>query len=595
MLAGVHHLVVPVRALHEPDDERLLARGRPPTSRAPARAAAATRAGTPGSRPRPTAPRAAPARPAARTRARSVASTVSTDSMSMWRWAPSSFARTSSGRIRRAASSRPTSGASGRSSGVSAETFTDRFTRGRRPIESASSTGRSGHDGAAPASVSSASMQRVRVAVRLGLGDRGLAEQVERDRGAVVPQVADRLQSRLRALSDDEAVRHVADPGCGRRAQRRAARLRAGHLHRRLDRRRAVVHLLEVAGQVPRQVVERAAGGGDVHEAEQRGAQLGVLRGQLHRALVDHAERMARASGESRVDRAPYLLKLGLHDSESYSPGYRPTMPSLVLGPVLRYVGETDAVLWVETDSACEVEILGTKERTFCVCGHHYALVCCGDLERGAWHEYEVHLDGERVWPRADGWPPSAFHTYPKESPLRVMFGSCRVAAPHEPPYSLRKDEDERGREVDALHTLAFADARRAARGVARRAADARRPGVRRRGVARHARVHRDAPRHLRAARRRRARLRGVHAPLLRELERSGDPLAPLHRVDDDDLRRPRRPRRLEHLGSRGSRRLARTTGGTSTSRARSRRTGSTSTSATSRPTRTRTTSSWQR
>ena len=156
------------------------------------------------------------------------------------------------------------------------------------------------------------------------------------------------------------------------------------------------------------------------------------------------------------MDRTTDLLKLGLHDSETYSAGYGPTMPSLVLGPVLRYVGETDAVLWVETDSACEVEILGTKERTFCVCGHHYALVCCGELERGAWHEYEVHLDGERAWPRADGWPPSAFHTYPKDSPLRVMFGSCRVAAPHQPPFSLRKDEDERGREVDALHTLAF-------------------------------------------------------------------------------------------------------------------------------------------
>jgi hypothetical protein len=130
-------------------------------------------------------------------------------------------------------------------------------------------------------------------------------------------------------------------------------------------------------------------------------------------------------------------------------------MPSLVLGPVLRYVGETDAVLWVETDSSCEVEILGAKERTFCVSGHHYALVCCGDLEPGSWHEYEVLLDGERVWPRADGWPPSAFNTYPKDTPLRLMFGSCRVAAPHQPPYSLRKDADERGREIDALHTLA--------------------------------------------------------------------------------------------------------------------------------------------
>ena len=36
-----------------------------------------------------------------------------------------------------------------------------------------------------------------------------------------------------------------------------------------------------------------------------------------------------------------------------------------------------------------------------------------------------------------------------------MVFGSCRVAAPHVPPYSLRKDEDPRGREIDALHTLA--------------------------------------------------------------------------------------------------------------------------------------------
>jgi hypothetical protein len=131
-------------------------------------------------------------------------------------------------------------------------------------------------------------------------------------------------------------------------------------------------------------------------------------------------------------------------------------MPSLVLGPLLRYVGETEAVLWVETDSACEVEILGARERTFCVCGHHYALVCCGDLERGSWHEYEVRLDGERVWPQDDGFPASAFHTYPKEEPLQIVFGSCRVAAPHEPPFSLRKDEDPRGREIDALRTMAL-------------------------------------------------------------------------------------------------------------------------------------------
>ena len=30
------------------------------------------------------------------------------------------------------------------------------------------------------------------------------------------------------------------------------------------------------------------------------------------------------------------------------------------------------------------------------------------------------------------------------------------MAAPHEPPYSLKKDEDQRGREIDALRTMAL-------------------------------------------------------------------------------------------------------------------------------------------
>ena len=33
-----------------------------------------------------------------------------------------------------------------------------------------------------------------------------------------------------------------------------------------------------------------------------------------------------------------------------------------------------------------------------------------------------------------------------------MIFGSCRVALPHHPPYTLPKDEDERGREADAPH-----------------------------------------------------------------------------------------------------------------------------------------------
>ena len=129
---------------------------------------------------------------------------------------------------------------------------------------------------------------------------------------------------------------------------------------------------------------------------------------------------------------------------------------SLVLGPLVRYVGETEAVIWVETDARCQVEVLGSTATTFCVEGHHYGLVRAEGLERGAWHEYEVRLDGERVWPLPDSsFPPSAFHTYPKDGPLQVVFGSCRVSAPQHPPWTLTADESSNGMEIDALYALA--------------------------------------------------------------------------------------------------------------------------------------------
>ena len=130
-------------------------------------------------------------------------------------------------------------------------------------------------------------------------------------------------------------------------------------------------------------------------------------------------------------------------------------MPTLVLGPILRYVGETEAVVWVETDAQCDVEVLGSRARTFHVEGHHYAIVHVRELEPGTWHEYEVHLDGDRAWPLPGShYPPSAFQTYPKARPLTICFGSCRVSAPHEPPYTLRVDEHPSAREIDALHAL---------------------------------------------------------------------------------------------------------------------------------------------
>jgi PhoD-like phosphatase len=131
---------------------------------------------------------------------------------------------------------------------------------------------------------------------------------------------------------------------------------------------------------------------------------------------------------------------------------------SLQLGPLLRYVGETVATVWVETDAPCDVEVLGHRERTFEVCGHHYALVCVEGLEAGQSHPYEVALDGRRVWPPPEPrFPDPVIRTLePDAERLRLGFASCRVSAPHEPPYVLSPDDHPEGKGVDSLRTLAL-------------------------------------------------------------------------------------------------------------------------------------------
>ena len=78
-------------------------------------------------------------------------------------------------------------------------------------------------------------------------------------------------------------------------------------------------------------------------------------------------------------------------------------MPELVLGPLLRYVGPSDATVWVETDAPCGAEVLvgGSvhRSRTFRVGEHHFALVHVTDLAPGTSRAYEVRLDGEGRWP----------------------------------------------------------------------------------------------------------------------------------------------------------------------------------------------------
>ncbi len=132
-------------------------------------------------------------------------------------------------------------------------------------------------------------------------------------------------------------------------------------------------------------------------------------------------------------------------------------MVDLVLGPLLRYVDQTDAVVWVETSAPCEAQVLGSTAPTFTVEGHHYGVVQIRELKPGTIYEYDVQLDGETVWPPKESkLPASTIRTYANDEQPRIAFGSCRVAVPNEPPYSLTKDDDDRGREVDALRAAAL-------------------------------------------------------------------------------------------------------------------------------------------
>jgi hypothetical protein len=123
--------------------------------------------------------------------------------------------------------------------------------------------------------------------------------------------------------------------------------------------------------------------------------------------------------------------------------------PVLLLGPLLRHVDPVSATVWVETDRPCDVDVLGRRARTFCVGGHHYALVVVEDLEPGSTTPYDVRLDGELVWPPRDTeFPPSRIRTPGHDGTFRLAFGSCRYASP-------RTVEDSEGIPPDALDLYA--------------------------------------------------------------------------------------------------------------------------------------------
>jgi hypothetical protein len=108
----------------------------------------------------------------------------------------------------------------------------------------------------------------------------------------------------------------------------------------------------------------------------------------------------------------------------------------LVIGPLLRYVDETSASIWVEVARPAKVTVtVGRTDataRTFAIHGHHYALIEIGDLPPGASLPYTVQIDGTPVWPPQNSrFPPSRIRTLDFGRPLRIAYGSCRVSANH--------------------------------------------------------------------------------------------------------------------------------------------------------------------
>lgn len=137
-------------------------------------------------------------------------------------------------------------------------------------------------------------------------------------------------------------------------------------------------------------------------------------------------------------------------------PTHLPAGP-LTLGPLLRYIGETSATVWVQTRGSAVVQVRAFDREwsapTFGAHGRHYALVVVDGLEPGATGDYAVDIDGDQVWPPVDpdhpDLPASRIRTLLRSEPTRLAFGSCRTTVPHDA-------EGNASNGVDALRAYAY-------------------------------------------------------------------------------------------------------------------------------------------
>jgi PhoD-like phosphatase len=130
-------------------------------------------------------------------------------------------------------------------------------------------------------------------------------------------------------------------------------------------------------------------------------------------------------------------------------------VPDVVLGPVQRGIGTAGLRIWLEVDAPCEVEVLGHRDHTWTVEGHHYALVELDRIEPGTETNYDVRLDGEVVWPvPGDTRPRPRIRSWDEEAEIRLVVGSCRQAAPPSRLQMEESEEDPPGLGADALAAL---------------------------------------------------------------------------------------------------------------------------------------------
>ena len=180
---------------------------------------------------------------------------------------------------------------------------------------------------------------------------------------------------------------------------------------------------------------------------------------------------------------------------------------------LLRYVGTTTATVWVETDRAAVVEVLGHAGAA--------RSTCSDTTTRSSWsrtsspaRSFPTTFGSTacRYGRRRTAGPRPRSDLREGERQARLVFGSCRVGAPQSPPYTLAPSDDPDGLGVDALWAYSRQLQEGATR-VAGRAAAARRPGLRRRVAAGDDRVHQSTPRRRRSRRARRSRTsRSTHS-----------------------------------------------------------------------------------